>query len=109
MAQCPRARSARSAGVAWWAVRLATTWTRSSDTIPVRTVRRRRKNREHHRDVTVGEDASRVRTDSAPRTMDSLRNLAVGVLRLAGRDNIAEGLRHHGRDMTRPMATLGPT
>lgn len=67
-------------------------------------------NREHHvRDVTFGEDASRVRTGSAPRAMASLRNLAIGALRLAGRDNIAEGLRYHGRDMTRPLATLGLT
>jgi predicted transposase YbfD/YdcC len=67
-------------------------------------------NREHHvRDVTFGEDASRVRTGSAPRAMASLRNLAIGALRLSGRHNIAEGLRHHGRDMTRPLATLGLT
>jgi predicted transposase YbfD/YdcC len=67
-------------------------------------------NREHHvRDVTFGEDASRVRTGSAPRAMASLRNLAIGALRLAGRDNIAESLRHHGRDMTRPPAALGFT
>ncbi|WUX49891.1 hypothetical protein OG769_36170 (plasmid) [Streptomyces sp. NBC_01435] len=67
-------------------------------------------NREHHvRDVTFGEDASRVRTGNAPRAMASLRNLAIGALRLAGRDNIAEGLRHHARDMTRPLATLGLT
>ena len=65
-------------------------------------------NREHHvRDVTFGEDASRVRTDSAPRVMASLRNLAIGALRLAGWDNIAEGLRHHGRDTTRPPTALG--
>ncbi|MFI1154902.1 ISAs1 family transposase [Streptomyces sp. NPDC020817] len=67
-------------------------------------------NREHHvRDVTFGEDASRVRTGGAPRAMASLRNLAIGALRLAGWDNIAEGLRHHGRDMTRPPAALGLT
>ncbi|MFD5257428.1 ISAs1 family transposase [Streptomyces bobili] len=67
-------------------------------------------NREHHvRDVTFGEDALRVRTGSAPRAMASLRNLAIGALRLAGRDNIVEGLRHHGRDMTRPLAPLGLT
>lgn len=59
--------------------------------------------------MTFGEDASRVRTGSAPRAMASLRNLAIGALRLAGRDNIAEGLRHHGRDMARPLATLGLT
>jgi predicted transposase YbfD/YdcC len=65
-------------------------------------------NREHHvRDVTFGEDASRVRTGGAPRVMASLRNLTIGALRLAGWDNIAEGLRHHERDMTRPPTTLG--
>jgi predicted transposase YbfD/YdcC len=59
-------------------------------------------NREHHvRDVTLEEDASRVQTGSALRTMAALRNLAIGALRLAGRDNIAEGLRHHWRDMAR--------
>jgi predicted transposase YbfD/YdcC len=67
-------------------------------------------NREHHvRDVTFAEDASRVRTGGAPRALASLRNLAIGALRLTGRDNIAEGLRHHGRDMSRPLATLGLT
>ncbi|MEU6666060.1 ISAs1 family transposase [Streptomyces sp. NPDC046727] len=60
-------------------------------------------------DVTFGEDASRVRTGGAPRAMASLRNLAIGALRLAGWDNLAEGLRHHGRDMTRPPAALGLT
>ncbi|MEU1601211.1 ISAs1 family transposase [Streptomyces sp. NPDC005708] len=65
-------------------------------------------NREHHvRDVTFTEDASRVRTGGAPRAMASLRNLAIGALRLAGWANIAEGLRHHGRDMTRSPAALG--
>ena len=67
-------------------------------------------NRSHYvRDVTFGEDASRVRTGNAPRAMASLRNLAIGALRLAGRDNIAKGLRHRRRDMTRPLATLGLT
>ena len=59
--------------------------------------------------MTFGDDASRVRTGSAPRAMASLRNMAIGALRLAGRNNIAEGLRHHGREMTRPPATLGLT
>lgn len=67
-------------------------------------------NREHHvRDVTFGEDASQVRTGSAPQAMASLRKQAIGALWLAGGDNIAEGLRHHGRDMTRPPTTLGLT
>ncbi|MGW3130667.1 hypothetical protein [Streptomyces sp. NPDC001123] len=59
------------------------------------------------RDVTFGEDASRVRTGTAPRAMASLRILVIGTLHLAGRDSIAEGLRHHGRDMGRPLATHG--
>lgn len=67
-------------------------------------------NREHYvRDVTFGEDASRVRTGSAPRAMASLRNLAIGTLRMTGCGNIAEGLRRHGRDMARPPTPLGLT
>ncbi len=67
-------------------------------------------NKIHHvRDVTYGEDASRVRTGTAPRAMATLRNLAIGTLRLAGRTNIAAGLRYHARDTTRPLATLGIT
>ena len=54
------------------------------------------------RDVTFTEDASRVRTGTAPRAMATLRNLAIGALRLAGITNIAAGLRHIGRDPARP-------
>ena len=35
----------------------------------------------HLRDATFAEDASQLRTGTAPRTMASLRNLAIGVLR----------------------------
>jgi predicted transposase YbfD/YdcC len=67
-------------------------------------------NKIHHvRDTTFAEDASRVRTGTAPRAMAALRNLAIGALRLTGCDNIAAGLRKHGRDATRPLATLGIT
>ncbi len=67
-------------------------------------------NKIHHvRDTTFAEDASRVRTGNAPRAMAALRNLAIGALRLTGYDNIAAGLRRHGRDSTRPLATLGIT
>ncbi|HEX4705960.1 MAG TPA: ISAs1 family transposase [Pseudonocardiaceae bacterium] len=65
-------------------------------------------NRPHWvRDVTVGEDASRVRTGTAPRALASLRNLAISALRLAGHTNIAKALRHMARDVTRPLALLG--
>jgi predicted transposase YbfD/YdcC len=59
------------------------------------------------RDVTFGEDASTARTGSLPRVMASLRNLAVGALRLAGHPNLAAALRHTGRDPARPLALLG--
>ncbi|WP_327745767.1 hypothetical protein OHO28_08510 [Streptomyces europaeiscabiei] len=40
----------------------------------------------HVRDVTFAEDASRVRTGTAPRAMATLRNLAIGLIaRPAGR------------------------
>lgn len=59
------------------------------------------------RDVTYGEDHSRVRTGTAPRTMATLRNLAISALRITGTTNIAAGLRHTARDITRPLNLLG--
>lgn len=59
------------------------------------------------RDVTYGEDASRVRTRNAPRVIASFRNLAVSVLRLAGNTNIAAALRATAREATRPLTLLG--
>jgi predicted transposase YbfD/YdcC len=58
------------------------------------------------RDVTFGEDASRVRTGGAPQVMASLRNLAISLHRLAGATNIAAALRHHGRNALRPLHLL---
>jgi predicted transposase YbfD/YdcC len=54
------------------------------------------------RDVTYGEDHSQVRTGNGPRTMASLRNLAINILRMTGTSNIAAALRHHARDPTDP-------
>jgi hypothetical protein len=45
------------------------------------------------RDVTFAEDASRIRTASGPQVMATLRNLAIGLLRLAGHPQIAPTLR----------------
>ena len=59
------------------------------------------------RDVTFSEDASNARTGSLPRVMASLRNLAIGALRLTGHPNLAAALRQSGRDPTRPLAILG--
>jgi predicted transposase YbfD/YdcC len=59
------------------------------------------------RDVTYGEDHSRLRTDTAPRAMASLRNLAISALRQAGWTNTAQAIRHMTRDTTRPLTLLG--
>jgi hypothetical protein len=63
----------------------------------------------HIRDVTFAEDASQLRTGNAPRAMASLRNLAIGVLRLRGHRNIAAALRRNARDPTRLLPLLGIT
>jgi Transposase DDE domain len=63
----------------------------------------------HIRDTTFAEDASQVRTGNAPRTMASLRNLAIGILLLHGYRNIAGALRRNARDPTRPLILLGIT
>ena len=39
--------------------------------------------------------------------MASVRNLIIGILKLDGHDNIAAAGRHHARDATRTLATLG--
>jgi predicted transposase YbfD/YdcC len=59
------------------------------------------------RDVTFAEDASQLRTGTAPQVMSGLRNLAIGVLSRAGPVNLAAALRRHARDPARPLATLG--
>jgi len=46
------------------------------------------------RDVTLGEDASQVRSGAAPEVFAGLRNAILGLLRQHGWTNIAEALRH---------------
>jgi predicted transposase YbfD/YdcC len=46
------------------------------------------------RDVTLGEDGSRIRRGAAPQAMAALRNLVVAVLHRHGMRNRAAGLRH---------------
>ncbi len=57
------------------------------------------------RDVSFDEDRSQIRTGHGPQIMAALRNLAITALRLAGTTNIAAALRHHARDVLRPLAT----
>jgi hypothetical protein len=61
------------------------------------------------RDVTYDEDRSQIHTGTGQQVMASLRNAAIGALRLVGVTNIAAANRHHARDSTRPLALLGIT
>lgn len=61
------------------------------------------------RDVTYDEDRSQIRTGTGPQVMATLRNAAIGALRLAGATNIAAATRHHARNANRPLALLGIT
>jgi predicted transposase YbfD/YdcC len=61
------------------------------------------------RDTLYREDESAVRTRSGPRIMAALRNLAIGALRLAGRNDITEATRWASRYMDRPFTVLGLT
>jgi predicted transposase YbfD/YdcC len=55
------------------------------------------------RDVTMGEDASRIATGAGPRIMAGIRNLAISLLRLAGHTNVAKALRHNARKPKRAI------
>jgi len=58
------------------------------------------------RDVTYGEDASRIRTGSGPRVMASLRNIAIAIHRLHGEKNIASAIRRCCQNAHRAFARL---
>ncbi len=58
-------------------------------------------------DTIYREDDSKVRTKSGARIMATLRNLAIGALRLAGRNDIAEATRWATRNTERPFTILG--
>jgi Transposase DDE domain len=59
------------------------------------------------RDVTFDEDRSQVRRRGLPQAMATMRNLAIGVLRIAGATNIAAGLRHCARHLQSVLRLLG--
>lgn len=67
-------------------------------------------NSSHHiRDVTFAEDASTVHSGTAPRAMATLRNLAIGVLKTLGADNIAKTTRAIRDNPERALPILGIT
>jgi predicted transposase YbfD/YdcC len=59
------------------------------------------------RDVTLGEDASRIRSGAAPQAMAALRNLVVAVLHRDGMHNRAAGLRHFAWHPDQAAQALG--
>lgn len=59
------------------------------------------------RDVTFAEDASRIRTKSAPQIFSALRNASISCLRSMGVDNIAASLRENALKVPCLLAKLG--
>lgn len=65
-------------------------------------------NRSHYvRDVTMGEDASRIHKGSGPQVMAALRNLAIGFFRSTGVSNIAQAMRRNAARVDELFTILG--
>lgn len=65
-------------------------------------------NRSHYvRDVTMGEDASRVRKGSGPQVLAALRNATIGFLRLTKATNIAAAVRRNASRVDELFTKLG--
>ena len=65
-------------------------------------------NRSHYvRDVTMGEDSSRIRKLSGPQVMAALRNATISFLRTMGVTNVAEALRRNASQASQLFARLG--
>jgi predicted transposase YbfD/YdcC len=59
------------------------------------------------RDVTFGEDRSTVRAGVGPQVLAALRNLAIGLLRLAGATNIAAACRRYAAQPALALTAVG--
>jgi predicted transposase YbfD/YdcC len=65
-------------------------------------------NRSHHvRDVTYDEDRSQVRDGTVAQVMATVRNVAMGLMRLAGKENIAAGTRYYAARPGEALALIG--
>lgn len=65
-------------------------------------------NRLHYvRDVTLGEDASRMRTGNEPHALAAVRNTVISTLHRAGHSNIAAALRTYAGRPHAALALLG--
>lgn len=63
----------------------------------------------HLRDVTLREDASRIRTGNAPRIMAGLRNTALALAELAGWHNHAAAVDHYRSHPDHALDLIKPT
>jgi len=63
----------------------------------------------HVRDVTLGEDARRVRSGRAPQNLSVLRDTILHLLHAAGHRNKAAALRRHAAHPPQAMALLRAT
>lgn len=59
------------------------------------------------RDVTFGEDSSRIRTKSTPQIFSAFRNAAISCLRSLGATNIAAALRENALTVNKLLPKLG--
>lgn len=65
-------------------------------------------NQSHYvRDVTYSEDQSQVRDGRVAQVMAALRNVAIGLMRRAGRENIAAGTRYYAARPWDALALIG--
>ena len=61
------------------------------------------------RDVTLGEEACRVRTGVAPQALAAVRNPVISLVRLAGGTNVAAALRRFAAKPAEALAAIGVT
>jgi hypothetical protein len=59
------------------------------------------------RDLTMGEDACRVRTGAAPQVLAGIRNSVIALARKAGWTNIAAALRHYAIKTVEALHIIG--
>jgi hypothetical protein len=65
-------------------------------------------NRSHWvRDVTFDEDRSQVRQGNIPQVLAAIRNLAIGLIRLAGHTSVARACRRHAAQPQEALALMG--
>ncbi|NDJ76893.1 MAG: ISAs1 family transposase [Chloroflexi bacterium] len=59
------------------------------------------------RDVVMGEDASRVRSGSAPQTLAALRNAVISLVKRLGYTSVSEARRHFALNLEQALSVVG--